>query len=434
MTTSTASPRPAPRLLADRDVRRLFAATVQSKAGVQVGVLALPLVAVLALGASPGEVGLLATLTWAPFLVIGLPAGAWTDRLPRRPTMIVGEMGRAVAIGSVPVAWLADALTFAQLLVVVIAAGTCTVFVDLANLSYLPTLVGRDRLVEANGTLHSIDAVTNVAGRGSAGYLIQWVGAPLALLVTSVAHLVSATVLATIRRRDPPRLPVARPSLLPEVREGVVFVARHPILRAAAVAGAATNLGMQLVMTMLPVLVVGELGLPESRIGLFLAIGGTGALGGAVVARRLGERLGHGRMLWLVGIAIAPAAALVPLIDGGAGLWLAMGGWVVVAAKTAVDNVILVSFRQRVTPDHLLGRQHATMRVLLTGSLAVGAALAGVIGQLAGPRWALWVGSAIMALVWVPIALSPIRRLRELPDAATPIEAPRRRHGESDPC
>lgn len=403
-------------LRANRDFRLLFAATAASKLGVQVGYLAIPLVAVVALDASAGQVGLLATLSTAAFLLIGLPAGAWVDRIRRRGAMVVADLARAALLASVPAAWVTDALTLTQLYVVVLVTGIATVFFDVANLSYLPHVVGKDRLVPANSALHSFDAVANIGGKGAAGYLIQWASAPVALLVTAGGYLASGLLLGGIKRREPAPVPVGKSGLWGQVVEGLGYVLRHPILRPAATAGALTNLGMQLCLTMLPVLVVGELGLPESMLGLFFAIGGVGALLGASTASRLGGVLGHGRMLWLLGMSMAPAGLLVPLIGADGRIWIASAGWLVLTYKIGVDNVILVSFRQRVTPDRLLGRQHATMRFLMTGALAIGAALAGVIGQLYGPRAALWVGAAILALAWLPVFFSPIRRLRAFTD------------------
>jgi predicted MFS family arabinose efflux permease len=149
-------------------------------------------------------------------------------------------------------------------------------------------------------------------------------------------------------------------------------------------------------------------------LGLWLAAGGVGALLGSLAARRLADRFGAGRVLWLAGVAIAPLGFGVPTI-GRDTVWLAAAGWLVVVTKIGVDNVLKVSFRQRVTPDELLGRMTATFRFLLTGALAVGAALAGVLGEVAGPRAALWAGAVALALVWVPVACSPLRTLRELP-------------------
>ncbi|WP_203416722.1 MFS transporter [Jiangella ureilytica] len=408
---------------ARRDLHLLFAAAAASKLGMQVGSLALPLVAVLALSASPGEVGLLATLTTAAFLLIGLPAGVWVDRMRRRGVMIVADLARAVLYASVPVAWWLDALTISQLYAVALLTGVATVFFDVSAQSYLPHVAGRDRLIEANSVLGSIDWVVHIGGRGAAGFLVQLASSPAAVVVTAAGYLVSGGFLLGIRRREAPVAGVPagagerRAPMLRSIGDGVRFVAGHPVLRAVAVAGAMTNLGMQLVLVMLPVLLVDRLGLSAGVLGLFFAAGGVSGLIGAATATRVVRRLGAGRALWLLGVVIAPAGLLVPLIDAGPLLWLAGLGWVVVVYKIAVDNVVLVSFRQKVTPDHLLGRQTATMRFLLTGAVAIGAGLSGLIGGAFGPRTALWAGAVVLALVWVPLYRSPLRHRRSLDDA-----------------
>lgn len=401
-----------------RDLHLLFAAAGASNLGLQVGSLALPLVAVLALSASPAEVGLLATLTTAAFLLIGLPAGVWVDRMRRRGVMIAADLARAVLYASVPAAWWLGALTIEQLYAVALLSGVATVFFDVSAHSYLPHVAGRDRLIEANSVLGSIDSVVHIGGRSAAGFLVQLASAPATVVVTAAGYLVSGAFLLGIRRREPavPAPGGPRESMLRSIGAGARFVAGHPVLRAVAIAGSMTNLGMQLILVMLPVLLVERLGISAGVLGLFFAVGGVSGLIGAATATRVVRRLGAGRALWLLGVVIAPAGLLVPLIDSGPLLWLAGLGWVVVVYKIAVDNVVLVSFRQKVTPDHLLGRQTATMRFLLTGSVAIGAALSGLIGGLAGPRTALWAGAAVLALVWVPLYLSPLRRLRSLTD------------------
>ena len=413
-------------LLHQPHFRLMFAAAAASKIGMQVSYLAVPLVAVLALQASPGRVGLLATLSTAAFLLIGLPAGALIDRVRRRGVMIAADIARAAVFASIPIAWWMDALTLGQLYVVVFLGGVATVFFDVANLSYLPHVVGRNRLVDANSALHSFDAVINIAGRSGAGYLVQLVTAPVEMAVTATGYLVSGGFLAAIRRREPKPTPTPGRKLSRQITEGLRFVVAHQVLRPIALAGATTNFGMQITITMLPVLFVAELGLPEGALGLFFAAGGCGALLGALTARRLGQWLGQGRVVWILGLAVAPAGFLIPFLDRGPWLVLSGVGWRLVAYKAGVDNVLLVSFRQRVTPDRLLGRQNATMRFLLTGALALGAALAGLTGQVAGVRAALWLGAAFLALVWVPLFLSPMRRVRDLP-TATP-DSPRNGH------
>ncbi|MFD0277415.1 MFS transporter [Kitasatospora sp. NPDC127111] len=422
--TTTAVPAnaaPAPDRDSDRSpdpaYRLLLASTAVSKAGTAVGTLALPLTAVLALHSPAWQIGLLAALSTAAFLLIGLPAGAWVDRLRKRPVMIAADLARAALLGSVPVAWALQCLTFAQLCAVTLLTGAATVFFDLAALSHLPALVGRPGLTRANAHLVTVDAVAQTGGRSAGGLLMSLLTAPAAVLVDAMSYLGSAWLLRCIRRPEPAPAP-APPGgrrLASEIRDGLRFVLGHPVLRPIALAGACTNLSIQLCQTMLPVLFARTLALPDVVTGLFLAVGGVGVFLGSLLARPLARRLGAGRLLWLMGLAVAPTGVLVALVDRGPALWWAAGGWLVTTLKVGIDNVIKVSFRQHVTPDHLLGRMNATLRVLLTGALTVGGVLAGLLGSLLSERAALWVGAAGLALVWLPIYRSPLRTARALP-------------------
>ncbi|MBP0448414.1 MFS transporter [Kitasatospora sp. RG8] len=406
-------------LLRDPDFRLLLGATGVSRLGSAVGQLALPLVAVLALDSSAGQVGLLSTMGTLAFVLIGLPAGAWVDRLRKRPVMVAADLVRVVLLASVPVAWAFGALTIQQLCLVALLTGAATVFFDVAALSHLPDLVGRDHLARANAYLVTVDAATQVGGRGAGGFLVALVSAPLALAVDAVSYLWSAVCLLRLRRPEPQPQPAPeaadRRRLAREIREGLRFVFGHPSLRAVALAGGCTNLSIQLCQTVLPVLFVRELRLPDAAIGLFFAVGGIGVFLGSLSARHLARRLGAGRVLWSMGLAVAPLGVAVALVDRGPALWLAGGGWLATTFKVGIDNVLKVSYRQSVTPDRMLGRMNATMRFVLTGSLAAGAALAGLLGELFSTRAALWAGAVGLALVWVPVYFSPLRTLRELP-------------------
>lgn len=418
------APTPGPTsVLAIPDFRFLFAAAAASRLGVQVGNLALPLVAAVALAASEGQVGLLAALTTAAFLVIGLPAGVWVDRLRRRPVMVIADLARAALLAWVPLAWWLDLLTVEQLYAVALLVGVGTVFFEVAAQSILPHVVGRDRLVGANSAFGGLHAVASVAGPAGAGGLVQALTAPFAVIANVVGFLGSALLLRGVRRPEPRPAPEGRRRLVTEVAEGVRYVATHPVLRPALLQGALANLSLQMVIVMVPFLFARDLGLSATVIGLFFAAGGAGSFVGAVLARRVADRFGAGRTVWLLGIAVAPFGLVVPLVDAGAMLWVAGAAWAVVTFKVGIDNVLLVSFRQRVTPDRLLGRVNATYRTILIGSLTVGAALAGAVGELASARAALWVAAIGLALVWVPIFFSVLRTMRRLPEPAVEPDA-----------
>ncbi|GAA2102093.1 MFS transporter [Streptomyces albiaxialis] len=422
-----------------RDFRTLFTASALSQLATNVGYVAVPLVAVSSLDASAGQVGLLATLSTLAFLVIGLPAGAWVDRMRHRRVLIAADAARAALFASVPVAWALDALTLGQLYAVVLLNGCATVFFDVGSQSFLPTLAGREGLVRANAAVVSLQAAGNVAGRGAGGGFVQLLTAPVAVIGVGVLYLASAMRLLGIRARgrtaesDSDSASAsnaekgtggadgrAEPGLWARIGEGLRHVLGDAELRALAFTASLTNFGSQIVNTLLPVLFTRELGLSAGVLGLYWAVGGAGIFLGARTAQPLAGRLGFGRTLGLAGLCVAPAALLVPLIGRGGWLWLAGAGWLLVAAKMGIDNVLGVTLRQRLTPGPLLGRMNATFRFMLTGAVALGSAAAGVLGEFAGLRPALWVGGCCMALAFLPVFLSPVRRRRSLPTRETP--------------
>ncbi|MEU8529719.1 MFS transporter [Streptomyces sp. NPDC048629] len=399
------------------DFRTLFSAAVLSNAGTNVGYVAVPLVAVGSLDAGAGEVGALATLSTVAFLLIGLPAGAWVDRMRQRRVLIAADLARALLFASVPIAWWADVLTLGQLYAVVFLNGCATVFSDVTSQSVLPQLVGREGLVRANAAMVSLMAAGNVAGRGAGGALVQWLTAPVAVVLTALSHLGSALQLIRVRHvtAPPPGRKDGGEGLRAQIAEGLRHVLGNPELRALALSAAIVNFGLQVVNTLLPVLFVRELGLSPAALGAFWAAGGVGLLLGSRCARPIAARLGYGRALGLAGLWMAPAGLLVPLVDRGPWLWIAGAGWLLSLFRIGTNNVLGVSLRQRMTPDPLLGRMNATFRFLLTGALAIGAAVAGLLGELAGLHATLWVGGAMIALSCLPVFLSPVRARRELP-------------------
>ncbi|MEE4422431.1 MFS transporter [Streptomyces bugieae] len=404
-----------------RDFRILFAASALSHLGSNAGYVAIPLLAVTTLGSGPGETGALAALSTAAFLLIGLPAGAWVDRLPGRRVLVAADALRAVLFASIPVAWWLGVLSLPQLYAVVLLNGCATVFFDVGSQSVLPELVGRERLAPANTALVSLMAGAGIAGRGAGGVLVQLFTAPLAILGGALAYVASATGLTGIGRcHAPAAAPPDRKRLRAEIAEGLRHVLGSRELRALALTATLSNLGAQMINAMLPVLFTHELHLPAGALGAYWAAGGLGTLLGAGVARRLAARLGHGRTLGLAGLWFSPAALTVGLVDDGPWLWVAGAGWLVTTAKTGINNVLGVTLRQRMTPDPLLGRMNATFRFLLTGALAIGSALGGLIGQTAGVHMAIWAGAICMACAFLPVFCSPVRTLRELPVTTTP--------------
>jgi Na+/melibiose symporter-like transporter len=356
-----------------RDFRLLWIGQTTSKLGSSVTSVALPLVAVATLGASTFQVALLAAATWLPWLVIGLPAGAWVDRLPRRPVMVTCDLVSLLLFASVPVAWWSGVLTIGHLLAVALLAGTAGVFFQTAYQVYLPALLDRDRVAEGNAKLQSTEAAAQVAGPGLGGLIAQAFGAVVGLLADAASFLVSTLCLLSIRTREP-RMgkAVRRTSLRRETAEGLRFVARDPYLRALTVFGAASNLALIGYQSILVVFLVRVVGLRPGTVGVLVAATSLGAVIGAAGATRVARRFGTGRGMLLCELVCAPFGLLIPLTGPGPRSALVVVGGELLAAGIAAGNVIKGSFRQTYTPHQLLGRVTVSMQLLNYGTIPVG--------------------------------------------------------------
>jgi MFS family permease len=404
-------------LLRHRDFRRLWGGETISELGSQVSLLAIPLLAVRTLHATPFQMGLLTAASTAAFLIVGLPAGVWIDRTRRRWVMIAADLGRVVAFGSVPVAYAAGWLTLAQLFVVTLVSGILTVFFDVAYQSYLPTLVGRENLVEGNAKLTGSEQVAAVAGPSVAGGLVQAVGGSAAVLVDSVSFLVSAGAVAAIRAPEPvPAVPESgHPKLRHDITEGLRFVFGNALLRAIAATTATSNFFSGVAAAAEVVFLVREVHATPGVIGLLFTMGGVGGVLGAFVAGPLARRVGGARAT-IIGILGNIGGLLVPLTMPGPALILFGAGLFFVSFSAVVYNVNQVSFRQRLCPDRLLGRMNASMRFVVWGVLPLGGLLGGVLGSVAGLRPTLWIGyiGEVLACLW--LFASPMRTMRDFPD------------------
>ncbi|WP_235030005.1 MFS transporter [Nonomuraea solani] len=401
-------------LLRERDFRGLFLADSASQVGTQLLHLALPLVAVTALRASAVQVGLLTACQTLAFVVIGLPAGAIVDRLSKRLVMVVADWARALALVSVPVAWWLGVLTIYQLYAVALVLGVFTVFFDAAYQSYLPHLVGRERLVEGNSMMEGLRTVAHLGGPSVGGYLVQFLTAPFALVVTVAGYVWSALCLATIRKREP-RRERAGSHLGKEIAEGVRFVFGHRLLRRIAGCAGTANLFGTMAQPAILLLLARDLGLPAGTIGLLLAVGGVGGVVGALVNRRVAARFGQGPTIWLAIGLPAPLMFVVPWVQADWRLALFALFEFCFGAGAVIFNVTQLSFRQAVTPEPLLGRMNATIRFLVWGTMPLGGLLGGVLGEVMGVRNALLVAAAGSCLAFLWVFTSPMRTMRELP-------------------
>ncbi|HEX5495412.1 MAG TPA: MFS transporter [Mycobacteriales bacterium] len=409
-----------PALLRGRNFRLLWIGETTSAVGNAVTVVALPLVAVATLHASTFTVGVLAASVWAPWLVLGLPAGAWVDRMPRRPVMLACDAVSALAFASVPVAAWLGVLGIAQLIAVALASGTSTVFFSVAYHTYLPTLVRAEDLVRGNAALQGSEAAAGVAGPGLGGLLAQAFGAVTGLLGDAVSFAASAACLLSIQAREPRRTVPGRrgTTLRREVGDGLRFVAGDRYLRVFALYGAVFNLIFNGVQALLVVFLVRVVGLDPGPVGLVFSGASLGGVAGAVVAGRLARRCGTARATLLLVLGGPPFGLLIPLATlGRTGLVVCVLGAAILVGGTVGDNIILGSFRQAYTPPELLGRVTASMRFVMHGTIPLGALLGGALGTMLGIRPALWVLLVSGAAVGSILLVGPIRKHRDLPAA-----------------
>ena len=420
-TTTPTRPR-RPSLLRHRDFVNLWSAETISQFGTQVTFLALPLIAAQILHVSPFEFGLLTTIEFLPFILLSLPAGVWVDRLPRRPILIIGDIGRAISLATIPVAFLFDALTIWHLYAVGFVNGCLTVFFDIAYQAYLPSLVDREDLVEGNSKLETSRSAAQIAGPGTAGFLVGLVTAPFAILLDAISFLVSALFVVAIRRREPP---VERPTLAPgtkgpgmrqEVADGLRYVLRNRYLRAIAACTGSSNFFSNIAFAILVLYLVRDVGLRPEELGIAFSFGAVGFLVGAVLSNRISTRLGVGPAIVLSAFFFGPGLLLIAVAPPGAELVFIVAGQALIGLSTAVYNITQVSFRQAITPERMQGRMNATMRFIVWGTIPVGSVLSGFLGGVIGLRETILIGAIGSFLPVLPVLLSPVRSLREMPE------------------
>jgi MFS family permease len=405
-----------------RDFLSLWGAETISQFGSQVSFLALPLVAILALDESTFEVAALTSVTFLPFLLFTLPAGVWVDRLRRRPILVLGDLGRALALLSVPVAHWAGSLTMWQLYAVGFVTGTCTVFFDVAYQSYVPSLVGRGHLVEANSKLEVSRAAANIGGPGLAGGIVSLLTAPVAVLADAISFAVSALLLGGIRAREevPPR--EHRRSLREELGEGLRYVFTHSYQRGMVTAVAISNFFGQVVFSILLVYAVRELGLTAGTIGVALAVGNLGTLAAALTARRIGDRLGAGRTILLASFLFGPGTLLIAFAPAQYAIPSIVAAMMVIGFGGILYNVTAISLIQAITPDRLLGRANASRRFVVWGVVPLGGLAGGALGSAIGLRETMVVGALGGLLTIVPLVLSPVRSVGRIADLQVELE------------
>jgi predicted MFS family arabinose efflux permease len=381
----------------------------------------LPLLAVVAFDAGPGWMGALATAAWLPWLVIGLPAGAWVDGLPARGAMIAADLVSAAAYASVPVAWWLDVLTLGQLLLVALIGGVATVFFRTAYAAFLPQVVAREHLEPANARLFGTESAMQIAGPGVGGLLAQWFAAAFGLLLDALSFLVSAVCLWRIKPHTPATTSNAPPApLRKRIGEGVAFVRSDRYLPWFTGIGGLANLGHTGIGALLVLFLVRDLDLDPSGVGLVMAVGSSGGLVGALFATRVSRRIGSGYASTVLLLGAGVPSLLVPLATPGAGVALVALGMFLAGMFVVAGNVVRGAWRQRYVPARLMGRVITTTQLVNFGTMPVAGVLAGWLGTQLGVRATIAVMAVVILGASLLVLVSPLRGLRDLPEAEQP--------------
>ena len=434
-------------LLRHPNFARLWTAATISLFGTQISQIAIPFIATIVLGASPGEVGLLTTIEFLPFLLFTLPAGVWVDRFPKRRILVLGDLGRAAMLLSIPIAFALDALTIWQLYIVGFVNGLMTVFFDVADQSYLPTILERDELVEGNSKLQVSQSSAQILGQPFGGGIIAILTAPIAVLVDAISYVASAGLIVSIRERlrgdgavEPnaaralagePASPQTEAATAAEasaggagepavgmrrqIIEGLRFITRHEYLGNIAATTATSNLFGNIGFAIFAVYAYRDLELSPAAVGTIGGLGGAGVLLGALVASRVQARLGVGRTIVLSAASFGPIGLLLPLASPSTAFWFLAVAFFLTSINNVLYNISQISLRQAITPEHFLGRMNATMRFLVWGTIPVGSVIGAALSELLDVHTTIWISSILGFFAFLPVLFSKVPTIQRIP-------------------
>jgi MFS family permease len=406
------------------DFSKLWIAQAVSAFGSRITREGLPYAAVLTMSATPTQMGYLAAAGAVPVLAFGLFAGVWVDRLKRRPILIATDFARALALAFVPLAAMLGILSIWHLYVVAAVMGILTLFFDVADRSYLPAIVRRDQIMEANSKLSVTGSLAEVGGPALAGVLVQLLTAPIAIAFDALSFLWSALFIGLIKKSEPRHIPEVgheAHNVWREIGEGLRLIWGNRVLRALAASAAMRGFFGWFYAALYTFYAIHELGLTAGVVGLLVSAGGVGALIGAALAGRLSRRFGLGPLLITTSFAGGTLALFVPLASGPYFLVVAA----MFVAQFFGDSVWEVyainetSLRQMVVPGHLLGRANATMQFVVGGAGPIGALIAGALAQASSARFALLIASLGMLAATLWLFFSPLRQMHEAPKPPT---------------
>ena len=402
------------------DFRRLWAAQAVSDFGARITREGLPIMVVTLLAASPAQLGLLAAVRGFTALAVGLTAGAFVDRHRRRGLLIASDLGRAVVLIGLPLAAWAGFLNLAEVFIAAALVAAASTFFDIADHAYLPSLVGRAHVTEANARLGTTESIAEMGGPALAGLLFQWLTAPIAVAVNAATYLVSAAFLARIETVEAPpdREPRVR-RWFDGVRTGLAAAWAQPAVRPLLLSAAITGLFGGIFSALYIVFALRVVGLNPALLGITIAFGGAGALLGSLIAQPLARRFGIGPAIIGTALASAAAAMLIPLAPAGAvpGMSVLIVSQILGDAVGTATLILAVSLRQGLLAPNLLGRTGAAFQAVGGGAAVAGALGGGLLGQAFGVRGALFVAAAGVAVGPAIALFTPLRALRKIPQA-----------------
>lgn len=400
------------------DFLKLWAGQTISLFGTQITTVALPLTAVISLRATPAQMGILAAVQYLPWILFSLFVGVWADRIRRRPLLICADIGRALLLALIPFAALHHDLGMGTLILIGFLVGSLAVIFDIAYPAFLPSLLGREHLVDANSKLEASSALAQIGGPSLGGVLVQVLTAPIAIAWDALSFLVSAFSLYLIRKPEtPPSRATGRRGVWSEVVEGLRVLLTHPLLRPIVACGATGALFESAVSALLVLYVTRELHLTPAMLGLVLAASGPGSLLGSAVSGHVARRYGLGPTIMWSSLLVGVAELLIPLAAGPqiVIILLLITAQVCAGFFGPIYRINQRSLRQTITPNRLQGRVNAAFRMIAFGAIPVGALTGGIAGGLLGLRTTIALASLGTLLGFLWIYFSPVRVMRDQP-------------------
>jgi MFS family permease len=410
----------APSLWRHADFLKLWTGQTVSELGSVVTRTAVPLVALLVLGAGPMEMALLVVAGSLAILLVGFFAGAWVDRVRRRPLLIGTDLVRSLLLFSIPIAYAAGVLRMEQLYVVTFLEACLGALFDAAYPAYVPSLIGVDRVVDGNSKLATSSSLAEIGGPGLAGGLVQLVSAPFAILIDAVSFAVSAVSLLLIRTPEPARpARTTTTAIRQEIVEGLRLVRRHRVLFPIAMRSVVAHVAGSFYGVLYVIYLIDDLHLTPLLLGIVVSAGGVGSLVGSLFASRVIRRLGLGPALIWTAVGAAVLGVLTPLAQGPLLLATIMVliPQLIGDGLQTIEGVAELSLIQGLSPDRVLGRVNATLEVFSHGiAYPIGALTAAAVAGVIGVRGGIAIGWAGMAVSILFLVLSPLPRIRTISD------------------